>query len=51
MFTAFYMGAGVETDAFIVSQAIPTRIGTAFFGAINSSLSGFLFFLFFHQLS
>ncbi|HQE49805.1 MAG TPA: hypothetical protein PKV93_10710 [Fervidobacterium sp.] len=51
MLTAFYFGAGVVKDAFNVSQAIPTRIGTAFFGAINSSLSGFLFFLFFHQLS
>jgi len=36
MLTAFYFGAGVVKDAFNVSQAIPTRIGSAFFGAINS---------------
>jgi len=33
MLTAFYFGAGVVKDAFNVSQAIPTRIGLAFFGA------------------
>jgi len=38
MLTAFYFGAGAVKDAFNVSQAIPTRIGSAFFGAINSSL-------------
>jgi len=31
MLTAFYFGAGVVKDAFNVSQAIPTRIGSAFF--------------------
>jgi len=32
-------------DAFNVSQAIPTRIGLAFFGAINSSLLPYLIHL------
>jgi len=45
MLTAFYFGAGVVKDAFNVSQAIPTRIGSAFFGAINSSLVLILFTL------
>jgi len=45
MLTAFYFGAGVVKDAFNVSQAIPTRIGSAFFGAINSSLVPYLIHL------
>ena len=45
MLTAFYFGAGVVKDAFNVSQAIPTRIGSAFFGAINSSLLPYLIHL------
>lgn len=45
MLTAYYFGAGVIKDAFNVSQAIPTRIGTAFFGAINSSLLPYLIHL------
>jgi len=36
MLTAFYFGAGVVKDAFNVSQAIPGRIGSAFFGAITA---------------
>jgi len=42
MLTAFYFGAGVVKDAFNVSQAIPTRIGSAFFGAIKRSLLPYL---------
>lgn len=45
MLTAFYFGAGVIKDAFNVSQAIPSRIGSAFFGAINSSLVPYLIHL------
>lgn len=45
MLTAFYFGAGVVKDAFNVSQAIPTRIGSAFFGAVNSSLLPYLIHL------
>jgi len=45
MLTAFYFGAGVVKDAFNVSQAIPGRIGSAFFGAINSSLVAYLIHL------
>jgi len=45
MLTAFYFGAGVVKDAFNVSQAIPSRIGSAFFGAINSSLVPYLIHL------
>ena len=45
MLTAFYFGAGVVKDAFNVSQAIPGRIGSAFFGAINSSLVPYLIHL------
>jgi putative peptidoglycan lipid II flippase len=45
MLTAYYFGAGVVKDAFNVSQAIPGRIGGAFFGAINNSLIPYLIHL------
>ncbi|NPV88145.1 oligosaccharide flippase family protein [Coprothermobacteraceae bacterium] len=45
MITAYYFGAGVVKDAFSVSQAIPSRLGSSVYSAVNSSLLPYLIHL------